>query len=241
MTLSRHWQRWLGCASGGPLLRVWRPAIFASRLWGSASARLLPRPLRSFQADFPQIGITFFEGTDVEVAAWVRDGVADLGITTETLDRALVAEPYAQDVMLAVVPRGHRLASHRVAHAGNLATEAFLMSGGGCEPLIRAFFSEAGMAPIVAATVRDIPTLLAMTREGAGVTIVPESVLPDPMIGLRAVPLTPACRRQLMLVHRADHAPTPAAAACMDALRLKVGECRSGTGNPSPRLADMGE
>lgn len=101
-----------------------------------------------------------------------------------------------------------------------LASERFLMSSAGREAAIRAFFTASGVATRVVATVRDMPTPLAMAREGAGVTIVPALVLcPTPLSASWTVPLDPARLRRLVVVRRAGHAPLPLAAALLKAVR----------------------
>lgn len=187
---------------------------------GSASARLLPIPLRQFRAAYPGIAVALFEGTDAEVREWVLGGVANLGVATAT-DRPSEAPPTGlrtelliEDEMLAVFAAGHRgLARLATVPAAALTTQPFLMSAAGCEAAIVTFFEAAGHAPPVAATVRDMPTLLAMVREAIGATVVPSLVLSgsgEPPPGLRARPLDPPLRRRLCLLRRQGQQSTAA-------------------------------
>ena len=189
---------------------------------GSASARLLPSALRNFRVAHPSACVTVFEGTDAEIAVWVRDGVADLGIAACPeigANTGLTVKAFTEDEFQLIVPQSHRLSGRRTVCPADLASEPFLMSSAGCEETISAFFATAGVTPRVVATVRDMPTLLAMTREGMGLTIVPALVLPDQNIGLRAISLNPEVKRQLVVLHSASHDPLPLTTEFLKTLR----------------------
>ena len=178
----------------------------------SSATRLLPDLLRSFRTRYPAIAIVLFEGTDEEVCDWVRVGAADLGLTAATAND-LRSEFVLSDDFVAVLPRGHRLSAASSLTFDALAEQPFIMSGAGCEPMIRSFFAAAGRSPRVAFTVRDMATLFEMVRQRHGVTVVPTLSLPDNRAGLRVVPLPPAYRRTLLAVMKADQTPLPATAA----------------------------
>jgi DNA-binding transcriptional LysR family regulator len=178
----------------------------------STATRLLPDVLRSFRTRYPGIAIVLLEGTDEEVCDWVRAGAADLGVTAVTADD-LASEFVLSDEFVAVVPRGHRLGAAGPLTFAALAEQPFIMSGAGCEPMIRDLFAEAGHSPRVAFTVRDMATLFEMVRQRHGVTVVPRLSLPDNRAGLRILPLSPGHRRILLAVRKADQTPLPATEA----------------------------
>ena len=108
------------------------------------------------------------------------------------------------------------MASAGAASLEELAAELFVMSEGGCEPLISSAFRSAGREPDTRFEVRDMGTILAMVGEGLGVTIAPELALPrhpEMLTGLRTVPLDPPVRRYLALAARSLEAASPAATA----------------------------
>jgi DNA-binding transcriptional LysR family regulator len=178
----------------------------------STATRLLPDLLRSFRARYPGIAIVLLEGTDEEVCDWVRAGAADLGLTAATAPD-LRSTFVLSDDFVAVLPRGHRLGGASSLTFDALAEQPFIMSGAGCEPMIRSFFAEAGRSPRVAFTVRDMATLFEMVRQRQGVTVVPTLSLPDNRTGLRVLSLSPNRRRTLVAAMKADQPPLPAAAA----------------------------
>ncbi|MEW1836738.1 LysR substrate-binding domain-containing protein [Nonomuraea angiospora] len=181
----------------------------------SANARLLPRILRLYGEAHPRVRLTVIEGSDGEVLDWLRTGAADVGTLTAGAVPAdvagLVTRPLATDRMLAVLPSGHALAERASVPVAELARHPFIMSTGGCEPLITALARAAGASLRCHYRVRDTGSILAMVAEGLGVTVVPELSLPAHHPGVHAVPLEPASERTILLALPAD--PLPAATA----------------------------
>jgi DNA-binding transcriptional LysR family regulator len=178
----------------------------------SAAARILPPLLGRFRRLHPGIDLALLEGTDAEVTEWVERDAVHVGLSAlpaPGLDRS----PVAEDEFKVVVARRHRLASRPQVRFADLAGEPFLMSGGGCEPAIRAAFAAAGVAPRVVLTVRDTSALLAMIEAGLGVSMIPELALALRGRRLRALPLRPRAVRTLWLLTRRGVEPTPAGRA----------------------------
>src|SRR5690348_4932505 len=176
----------------------------------SASSVLLPL-IAQFRRRYPGVAIAVFEGTDQEVSDWAADRTVDLGVVSGPRPD-LETVPLAEDEMLAVVPSGHRLASRKNMTVPDLAGEPFLMSAGGCEPAIRRLHEQHRVPLNPASRVTDMATLLAMVREGLGVSIVPALSLGISHDGIVALPLRPRAPRALLL-GAADSDLSPAAEA----------------------------
>lgn len=160
----------------------------------SAATRLLPPLLRSFRRRHPNIELVLLEATDQEVREWVLSHVVDVGFAGMPL-KGLRAQPIAMDEMLLVLPQAHQLASHTTVRLEQIAAEPFLMSKGGCEPLIRMLFKTAGVKPQITLEVREMMTLLSLVKEGLGVTIVPQLANFHKPLSLRGS--NESCCRQL--------------------------------------------
>ncbi len=172
----------------------------------SAASVILPL-IAGFRRRYPGVTVAVFEGTDQEVRDWIEYRTVDLGVVTgpcPDLEAVLLAE----DEMLAVVPSGHRLASRKDITVPELADEPFLLSAGGCEPAIRALHDQHHVTLTPTSRVTDMATLLAMVREGLGVSIVPTLSLNPGYDGITALPLRPRAPRSLLLGARnADLSP----------------------------------
>lgn len=143
----------------------------------SAARRLLPPAIAAFRASDPQVEVSLYEGSDLEVGDLVRSGAVDLGLAALSRE-GLVSEPLMADSFVLVARRGHRLLGRGPVPLGSLDGEPFVMSTDGCEPLIRALLAEEQVVPNVAIRVGDMATLLGMVREGIGVSILPTLALP---------------------------------------------------------------
>lgn len=144
----------------------------------SAAARLLPKIVSVFEKQHPRINIVLFEGTDHEVTEWLQNRVIDVGFAAESAPGPNML-PLTKDKMVAVLPKDHALGESKTVAIQALADHPFIMSSGGCEPLIRELFGRSQCIPSIKFTVRDMNTIFNMVREGLGITIVPELSLPD--------------------------------------------------------------
>ena len=132
--------------------------------------------------------------------------------------KGLRTQPIAIDEMLLVLPQAHQLASHTAVRLEQIAAEPFLMSKGGCEPLIRMLFKTAGIKPQITLEVREMTTLLSLVKEGLGVTIVPQLALPPAPAGIALVALDPPAQRQVGLILNSNRPCTPAMKVFVEAI-----------------------
>jgi DNA-binding transcriptional LysR family regulator len=193
----------------------------------SANARLMPALLREFAMAHPDVRVTALEGSDPEVLDWLRTGAVDVAVVTEPAGDLLTA-PLATDDLLAVLPVDHPRAGQGSVPIAELGHEPFIMSAGGCEPIIAALARAARVRLRRHYEVRDPASIVAMVRERLGVTIMPELSIPGDRTGLRVLPLDPPARRRLSLAVLHDAEPVPAALALMrlaeDRVRSALGE-----------------
>jgi len=176
----------------------------------SAARRILPPIMGGFRRAHPGIDLVLQEGTDQEVEDWLRGGRVDAGVVPLPAT-GLETVPLAADDLLVVLPERHPLASQPRLRVAALAGEPFIMSTGGCEPMISAVFRAAGLTPRVGSAVRDTETLVALVAEGLGITMMPALSLPRVLPGVCAVPLDPPVRRRIVLAVRAPAALLPPA------------------------------
>jgi DNA-binding transcriptional LysR family regulator len=209
----RHADRIAEVAAAAAGLRQGRLRI---GLIPSASGLLLPL-IAQFRHRYPGIAVAVFEGTDQEVSDWIDDRTVDLGVVTGPRPD-LETVPLAEDEMLAVVSSGHRLAERADISVAGLAGEPFLLSAGGCEPAIRRLHDQHHVPLAPASRVTDMATLLAMVREGLGVSIIPALSLGTSHEGITALPLRPRAPRILLLSGR-DAGASPAACSFLSHVR----------------------
>ncbi|WP_280273447.1 LysR family transcriptional regulator [Nocardia wallacei] len=199
----------------------------------SANARLLPPLLRTFGQAYPRVELVVMEGSDDEAVEWLQTGAADIATVTRT-PPGLVTHLLATDRLLAVLPSEHELSVQHSISVTQLARHPFIMSTGGCEPLITALADDADVILRCHYRVRDMNSILAMVAEGLGVSIIPELSLPAHRANVHAIPIEPATERAILLAVPPD--PLPAATAFAELAAAATATRHHGRAEHSPRV-----
>lgn len=187
----------------------------------SVAASLMPGIISMFHQAYPGIEIVLFEGTDFEVMEWIQSGTVDTGFVTlpnETFDTTYVI----QDEFRFLIPSGHELAHCASINISQVVSEPFIMSLGGCELFIREFFAENDLSPNVKYEVRDMATLIAMVREGLGISIVPTLSLPPKIESFVALSFKKPMYRKLALATRSNQDNLPVVEEFIEKIRSWV-------------------
>ena len=184
----------------------------------SVSVHWLPSIIQEFHAAHPQIQFRLRYGVDyVEIEKWITEGIVDCGfIGLPATYPNLNVRVLQRDAFVAVVPKDHPLASRTSISLHELADQPFIRLEEGNDNEIAALFAESGIQPKVCFTAWDNQTVLAMVSKGLGVSVLTELILMDEPYDVVAVPLSPACYRDLALASRKDGDLTAAAQSFID-------------------------
>jgi DNA-binding transcriptional LysR family regulator len=173
---------------------------------------LLASMLTCFQQRYPDIEIVLFEGAMHEVGEWIESNIIDVGFVimpAPNIESTLITI----DEMCVLVPPGHRLHSHTAVTPGELRAEGFIMEKTHCslQLMKKAGFEPSRTRPLIRYQASDSATILAMVREGLGITLVPRMMLPKKLEGMVALPLDPPQPLQIGLAIKAQNTASPAA------------------------------
>ncbi|WP_237154137.1 LysR family transcriptional regulator [Oryzibacter oryziterrae] len=174
----------------------------AIRLAGfpSVFATVLPPLLRRFRTLHPGIDLVPLETDDLEVEAWLAAGSIDLGVVLNP-SPARKAVPLGRDAWVPILPAAHPLSRRTSVSLAELAAAPFVLATGGCHTNARSLADAAGLTlQNVQIEVRDWSSAIALVREGAGVSLVPESTLPEQHRGFRVSKLASPLHREFGLV-----------------------------------------
>ncbi len=164
----------------------------------SLTARILPRALRAFQADMPDIRVKLRDLSTEEVLTGLREGtlaIAFIVQPTRAMLRGLKFEELARDPMrLAVAPQ-HPLARHRSVKLAEAAREPLIAYSRKEYPeyheTLAAIFARVKMKPRVAEEHDSVSSLIAAVESGAGVALAPDSLVCMAGQRLKLLPLSP--------------------------------------------------
>lgn len=164
---------------------------------------VLPGLRKTFQRLYPGIEFSAFEGGHDDVSLWVRDGIADLGITSLPTPE-LEAREVGREELVVVGRRDDPFMRNDTITAGDLRDRQ-LIAAAGCEMIIDRIIHGDGEMRSEQVRTRDVATVLEMVRHGIGTTLLSEISLPGADLhGLRARRLNPPTFRTVYIVFRAD-------------------------------------
>lgn len=190
--------RALGDAAQGLRAGRVRVATFPSVL-----ASVLPGMLSAFRRRHSGIDVAALEGTDEEVEAWLAQGAVELGVVLNPAPQRQ-AVIIGRDAWVAVLPAHHplgRRSSEQGVTLAELAEQPFVLATGGCSEHGQRLAEQAGVTlSDIRVTVCDLASAAVLVREGLGVTVLPESALPEDQRGLRVMRLQPRVYREFGLV-----------------------------------------
>jgi DNA-binding transcriptional LysR family regulator len=177
---------------------------------GPPTRPFLGRLLLEYRRRFPRVTVILEERTPERVWEMVSKGRLSVGLTRPVIAHealGLKSLTLREESLCAVVPAHHPFAEKKTLAWSKLATEPIILlarrEGAGSHDTILAACQEAGFSPRIAHTPSLIGTILQYVEAGAGIGIVPESVLPlDP--SLRLLPLTPRHTIPLVMVWSKD-------------------------------------
>jgi len=143
----------------------------------------LPRHLASFRRAHPDIDVRLSIGNTAQVAASVREGMADLGFVEGVVDDAQIsAEPVAGDSMVLVVGPEHPWAARRRIGAGEFSGSDWILreKGSGTRSVFEAALRKSGIDPAGLRVAMELPSndaVRAAVEAGMGATAISVSVV----------------------------------------------------------------
>ena len=148
----------------------------------SASYALLPRVLRRFAEQAPDVTIDLSELPTAQQVDALTSGRCDIGLLRPPIFGAdgLVVETILREPIMVVLPDDHRLAAHDVVDLSDLADEPFVAPPAKLGPGLYGRLVDccltAGFAPRIAQEANQMQTIVSLVAGGLGVALVPSSV-----------------------------------------------------------------
>ena len=192
----------------------------------SLCASIVPEVVGAYRAAHPGIELEITERGSRGLVAALAEGALDLALLASSDAAAaspvsLSRTPLLEEDLVVISSAAQSPVSHgqaiALAAVADLPLIAFPRSYE-LRAATDAAFAGAGLSAEVVVEGPEMDTVLRFVERGVGVAVVPAMVALD-RPGLRAVPLaSPKLTRTVSLAHRADMAPTRAAAALRDTI-----------------------
>lgn len=203
---------------------------------------IVPRAVRRFHDSHPRVRIEIRAETTPNVLALVSNHEVDLGISVsppQSTDARIVQKCrtrlLADDEMVVVMPRTHRLARHGSVRAADLRDTGIVSLPDDSSNMIhvRAAFQQAGIPFDITATVGNSIGVCALVRENIGVGFInPLQLSTDLFADLTTRPFRPRVSLRTMMYVSSFQPLTPFAAALAECFAAVAGEGRGPARRP---------
>ncbi len=177
----------------------------------SVSRNLLPQLMKGFSRRYPSVHYELKQGEYTSITQWIMDGSVDLGFLGPDKIAGVQQQTLYKDEMMAVLPEDHPLAAKETVTLKDLESEPFILLDEGDDSVPLRAFEKAGLSPRIEYKVTDDYSILAMVRQGLGVSMIYQMVLPGFTQHLAVRPVREAPSREVSLAWR-DQQTLPLAA-----------------------------
>ena len=166
----------------------------------SISCHWLPKIIRTFWQEHPNIQIVLHQGDYTSIAEWVRTGKVDFGFVNPHAVKGMPTTIIKTDEFCAILPKNHPLAKKKSILLEDLAEEPFLLleEGSYSEPL-EAFLA-AAISPNIKLRVHDDYSILSMVEQGLGVSLLTKLVTRKTSYNIAVLPIEPKIIRTMSIV-----------------------------------------
>ncbi len=180
----------------------------------SVSACLLPAAITAFRRLHPLVELALFEGTSEAVAQWVESGRVEFGIVQlPATGGSFDEQPLFTEPFVALVAKSHPAAKQRSISLAKLADEPFILYKGRARDTALAACRAAGFEPRIACESSELETIRSLVAARLGIAILPKLATRQRTANCVAVRLRgDPVERQVAVLSRPGHAPSPAAA-----------------------------
>lgn len=182
----------------------------------SVSIQWLPGIIQQFSKQYPLIDIALLDGSYQEIEASIANGGSDIGFVNLPASDGLETIPLHKDRMVCVLGAGHPLGWQSDIRLDQLKDEPFMMPVAGCDNDVRRIFAEGKFTPNIKYKLEDDQAIIAMVRNGLGVSILPEMILAGQTDGILICPLAGDHYRTIGLAAKSFEKCSPAAKKLID-------------------------
>lgn len=142
----------------------------------------LPRVLAEFGRHFPELPVQIHDNSAAEIAALVRSGAAEFGVTILASNRAdMELKPLLKEPFVLVCPAGHALAAEKQVNWADLAGQPLIRISpqAGNRALIDDALGSRRESLTWRYEVQHVASALSLVRAGLGLTVVPRLALDE--------------------------------------------------------------
>lgn len=145
--------------------------------FSSVATHWLPKIIKEFQKDYPNINYELLLGDYTEIENWIQEGRVDCGFLRLPTKPEFETITLAKDELLVVLPEGHKFADKSSFPVQALCDEPFMLLEKGAKAEVSEIFDRHRLVPQVHFTTWDDYAIMSMIENGLGISILPELIL----------------------------------------------------------------
>lgn len=168
--------------------------------FSSVATHWLPKIIKEFQKDYPNIDYELLLGDYTEIEAWILEGRVDCGFLIQPISSAFESIPLGRDRLMAVLPLNHPYAGYHKVPLKELCKEPFMLLEKGSKSEITALLESNHLEPQIHFTTWDDYAIMSMVESGLGVSILPELILKRIPYKIAAIELDTEAYREISFV-----------------------------------------
>lgn len=201
-------------------------------VFNSACVSMLPQMVPQFQHDFPGIDVQIYQGSYSDIAAWVKNGTAELGFLSNSSAQDLDFQPLYDDRLVCIAPASYRPARPGCVRAQELRGQPFVSQQADVDADIQSYFKTHDLRVDSRCYIVDDQSMIAMVACGCGFAIMPELMFKTGAdhSGCQVLRLEPAATRRIGLACQARGALSPAARQFLERARICADELQNRAG-----------
>lgn len=145
--------------------------------FSSVATHWLPKIIKEFQKDYPNIDYELLLGDYTEIEEWISEGRVDCGFLRMPTRTDFDVIQLERDSLLAIFPENHPLAKEEAVSVSALCNEPFILLEKGARAEISEIFERCGLTPKIRFTTWDDYAIMSMVESGLGISILPQLIL----------------------------------------------------------------
>lgn len=165
--------------------------------FSSVATHWLPKIIKRFKEDYPNIDYELLLGDYSEIEEWVSDGTVDFGFLRLPTKPELETRFLAEDPLVAVIPENHPLAEAEKFPMSAFKNEPFIMLERGTDSDVADIFEKNKIDIDIRFTTWDDYAIMSMVENGLGISVLPQLILRRAPYKILTKPLDLPARRSI--------------------------------------------
>lgn len=145
--------------------------------FSSVATHWLPKIIKEFQKDYPNIDYELLLGDYTEIEEWILEGRVDCGFLRLPTHPDLETIFLEQDKLLVILPENHPLTGCERFPVAALCNDPFMLLEKGAKAEVSEIFERCGLTPTVRFITWDDYAIMSMVESGLGISILPQLIL----------------------------------------------------------------